>query len=73
MPNPYAVFKELLPDDPLLIGEVIATSTGRATIQFLDGSLMIARGEAMVGQKVYVKGGFIQGEAPSLTVVEIEI
>ena len=73
MPNIYAKFKDLLPGDPLLIGTVIATITGGATVQFLDGSLLQVRGTAMVGQKVYVKGGFIQGEAPSLTVVEITL
>lgn len=73
MPNFYKQFKDLIPGDPLLIGEVIEASTGRATVQFLDGSLLQVRGTALVGQKVYIRGGFIQGEAPSLTVVEITL
>ena len=73
MPNFYKQFKDLLPSDPLLIGEVVAASTGRVTVQFLDGSLAFARGTGLVGNKVFIKGGYVQGDAPNLTVVEIEV
>jgi hypothetical protein len=73
MRNPYALLKELLPEAPLQVGTVSAISNGVASISLPGGGMAQARGEATVGDRVFFRGGAIEGQAPSLTLVEIEI
>lgn len=71
--NLYKRLRNLFPGDPLLVGTVSEVQTGRVIVTLPDGSTTPARGEATIGQHVYVKGGAIEGLAPSLSVIEIEI
>lgn len=71
--NLWKRLKEVLPDEPLLIGEVIAVTSYGANVELPDGSNIAVRGDAQVGQKVFVRAGVIEGQAPALSVVEIEI
>lgn len=71
--NLWRRLKDLLPDEPLLIGEVVAINTYGATVQLPDGSIASVRGDAQVGQNVFVRKGLIEGVAPVLGVVEIEV
>jgi len=71
--NLWKRLKQLLPDAPLLIGTVDSTSTYGAIVLLPDGSPVSVRGTASVGQKVFVRNGIIEGVAPSLTAVLIEI
>ena len=73
MPNLLAEFKSLLPGAPLLAGEVLAIASGVATIELPDGATLTARGTATIGQRVFVRDGAIEGLAPALTTVMIEI
>lgn len=73
MANLLAEFKSLLPDAPLLAGEVLAVAGNIATIELPDGATLTARGTATIGQRVFVRDGAIEGQAPSLTTVLIEI
>lgn len=73
MANPYAEFKKLLPISPLLVGVVSAIDGTEALITLPDGSTLRARGQATQGQSVFVRGGLIEGEAPALSLIEIEI
>lgn len=73
MKNPIALFKEIFPDAPLLIGEVIAGADGLSTVELQDGGIAQVRGEAPPGQRVFVRDGVIESTAPALPVVEIEI
>lgn len=73
MPNLLAEFKSLLPDAPLLAGTVTAIAGNVATIELPDGATLTARGPATIGQRVFVRDGAIQGQAPALTTVLIEI
>ena len=73
MPNLLAEFKSLLPGAPLLAGEVTAVSGNIATIELPDGATLTARGTAAIGQRVFVRDGVIEGQAPTLTTVLIEI
>lgn len=73
MTNLYRQFAKLFAADPLLVGEVLATDTIGCTIELPDGSLVKARGTASVGDKVFVRSGAIEGPAPDVAVVEIEI
>jgi hypothetical protein len=72
MPNLLQQFRSLLPNPPLLVGEVtVAGDLSQITLP--DGSVITARGAAVVGQMVFVRDGAIEGEAPDLAVVEITI
>lgn len=74
MTNLYREFARLFAPDPLLAGEVVATSDVDVTVELPDGSLIKARGAATVGDMVFVRGGAVEGPAPavaSVTVIEI--
>lgn len=71
--NPFKLLKSILPDPPLEVGEVIAISSGTATVQLPGGGLVHARGSTTVGARVFVRDNVIEGVAPSLTVEIIDI
>ena len=75
MPNVWKQFQSLLPDDPLLIATVQAhNSDGTSTVQHPGGGSSRVRGQAVaVGNKAFVQGGQIQGQAPDLPVYEFEV
>lgn len=73
MANLLQQFKSLLPDSPLLVGDVLSISNNILAIELPDGSQITAKGVATVGQRVFVRGGMIEGLAPTLAYVEVEI
>lgn len=68
--NPYARFLALLPAKPLEVGTVLAIEDGVAVIEMPGGGHVHARGQAGVGDRVFVRDGLIEGEAPTLTYIE---
>lgn len=64
--NVYAQFRRLLPGDPLLYGTVMSSSGATSVVQLPGGSQITVRGAATVGAAVFVRGGSIDSEAPSL-------
>ena len=73
MHNLYQQFRALLPDPPLQVGTVIAVSGGVVTVQMPGGGLLKARGDAVVGQKVFVRDAVVEAVAPNLTLEIIDI
>lgn len=73
MPNLYKQFIDLQSPKPLLAGTVAFVVNGIATIELPGGGRMQARGPAQAGQRVFVRDGAIEGEAPSLTYTEGEV
>lgn len=73
MSNLYRQFLDLLPARPLQVGTVTATDGSTCTVQLPGGGVLQTRGAATVGQQVFVRDGVIEGDAPALTVVAIEI
>lgn len=73
MANPLAAFKALFPDSPLLVGDVVLVDGQVVRVELPDGAQITVRGDATVGQRVFVRGGLIEGPAPTLTVVTIEV
>lgn len=71
--NYYAELKKILPDPPLQSGTVVAFAGGVATVQLPGGGTIDARGEAAVGDKVYVRNSVIEGEAPNLPLEVIDV
>lgn len=73
MHNLYQQFRALLPDPPLQVGTVIAVSGGVVTVQMPGGGLLKARGDALAGQKVFVRDAVVEAIAPNLTLEIIDI
>ena len=71
--NPYSRFLALLPARPLQVGTVIATSGDVASIELPGGGTLHARGKATVGDRVFVRDGVIEGDAPTLTYISAEV
>jgi len=51
--------------------QLLATAPLR--VQLPDGTILAVRGEAMMGQSVFVRGAVIEGPAPALPVTAIEV
>lgn len=73
MANLFKQFADLLPSRPLQIGEVLSIDDGIAVIELPGGGTVRARGDATVGQLVFVRDSVIEGVAPSLPIEVIEI
>lgn len=73
MHNLYEQFRRLIPDPPLQAGTVVSVGSGVVTVELPGGGLIRARGDALVGQKVFVRDDAVEGIAPSLTLEIIEI
>ena len=73
MSNLFRRFCALIPDAPLLVGTVVATDGYASRIELPDGTQIPARGEATLGERVFVRDGAIEGPAPTLPVELIEI
>lgn len=71
--NLYQKFLDLIPDPALQVGDVIAAVDGIVTLELPGGGYLKARGQASVGQRVFVRGGVVEGEAPQLPVELIEV
>lgn len=72
MANFYRKFLELIPTESVQVGEVVAHDGVVATVQLPGGGIVLARGDATVGQRVFVRAGAIDGLAPSLPYFEVE-
>ncbi|MDP3876283.1 MAG: hypothetical protein Q8Q50_04815 [Methylobacter sp.] len=70
-PNTWAMFKELLPRDPLLVGVLSVTDGVTSLVTLLDGGVVRVRGTGDVGGKYYIRAGKIDGEAPNLVLNEV--
>lgn len=73
MSNLYHQFLALLPPRPLQVGTVSAVAGQLCTVQLPGGGVLQARGDAAVSDRVFVRDGLIEGLAPALTVVAIDI
>ncbi|MNV86492.1 hypothetical protein D3C71_1805330 [compost metagenome] len=71
--NPFRAFKEIFPDPPLQVATVTAMDGDVATVELPGGGLLQVRGAAVVAARVFVRNGVIEGEAPALTVVSIDV
>lgn len=66
-------FLALLPQRPLVAGEVLTISGGTAVVELPGGIHIHARGGATVGQRVFVRDGAIEGPAPNLPYASAEV
>ena len=73
MTNLFRDFANLFPDPQLQVATVAAVSGELATVTLPGGGVLQVRGAATVGQKVFIRNGVIEAEAPSLPLVTLEI
>ena len=74
--NLYRALRELLPEAPLLVATVIAVNApeGTSTVQYPGGNQQRVRGtSAAAASQVFVRNGIIEGAAPSLTALTIDV
>lgn len=75
--NLYKRLKDLLPDDPVITGQinaVFADGTAQITLEDGVGQLRVRNPLGVAsGARVYVKGGVVTGTAPAMTYVLIEV
>ena len=71
--NLFRQFLDLIPNPALQVGTVQSISDGVATLEMPGGGLLKARGEASVGDKVFVRAGVIEGPAPTLPLEIIDL
>lgn len=71
--NLYQRLRSLFPGSRRQIGTVTGISGSTVTVQLPDGSSTMVIGSAQVGTEVYFSNGVVDGVAPSLPVVVIEI
>lgn len=75
MKNLWTQFRGMLPGNSLDVGTVTAhNSDGTSLITLPSGKKITARGTTVaVGSKAFVRAGLVEGEAPDLESVEIEV
>ena len=73
MRNIFKEFSDIFSAPPLQIGTVLATDGAVCTIELPGGGVLRARGDALVGQRVFVRDGLIEGPAPELDYIEGEV
>lgn len=73
--NLYRALREILPEAPLLVATVVAINTdSTSTVEYPGGSQQRVRGTGVAaGLPVFVRNGVIEGAAPELTAVTIEV
>ena len=73
MHNLYQQFRALLPHAPLQVGTVVAVAPGVVSVHLPGGGRLNVRGQAELGQNVFVRDGVIEAVAPSLPLEVIDI
>lgn len=71
--NPIRALLDLLPSYPLQIGTVSASADDVHTVSMLGGGVIVARGSAAIGDQVFVRNEVVEGVAPQLPVVLIDV
>ncbi|WKL16648.1 hypothetical protein QYQ99_03580 [Comamonas testosteroni] len=75
--NLYKRLKALLPDDPVMTGQISAVYADGTALVALEGAAGLLRVRNPLGKanssRVYVQGGEVTGAAPEMAYVLIEV
>lgn len=72
--NLYRALRDLLPEPALQVATVTAINADLTlTVEFPGGGTQRVRGEATVGAHVFVRAGVVEGVAPALTLLTIDV
>ena len=73
MRNIYKRFSDLTGRTLRTVGTCLSADFGECTIQYPGGSLVRVKGAGTVGQRYFVLAGKLDGEAPALVAVVVEV
>lgn len=73
MANLYKLFKSIVPDAPLLVGRAVGKDSIQVFIQLPGGAMVSVRGDAQIGKNYFIRDDVIEGEAPDLTAITIDV
>lgn len=73
MANAYSRLLALLPQRPLQLGTVVDVVDGTVSVELPGGAIVQVRGDAGIGDNVFIRDGAIEGPAPSNTITDIEV
>ena len=73
MLNPYKALLDLLPQSPVQLGVVASVEGGTCRVTLEGGGDVWVRGAATVGDRVFTRGGAIEGLAPALPLELMEV
>ena len=74
--NLYRALMDLIPDAPLQVATVasVSVSAGTSTVTWPGGAQQTVRGTGVsVGSPAFVRNGVVEGAAPELDYLEIEV
>jgi len=75
--NPWSRYVALSGSDPLMVGEVLAhrgDGSNTSLIELPGGGHLVASGQSVpVGEMAFVRSGKVEGPAPALAGIEIEV
>ena len=74
--NPYRALLSLLPSNPLQVCTVASVNTGTGTsiVTYPGGSVQTVRGTSVAaGHACFVRSGLIEGAAPDLPLIVIDV
>jgi hypothetical protein len=72
--NLYRALRDLLPEPALLVATVTAINADDTlTVTFPGGGTQRVRGDAAVNDRVFVRAGVVEGPAPALTLLTIDV
>jgi len=73
-PNLWTSFRDLMPSDPLLVGQIVSNhGNGTVTVEYTAGGRGRVRGTGSVGSRVYVRAGRVEDSAPSLPTYDVAV
>lgn len=73
MPNLFKQFLRLIPDPSLQVGIITQVVGNSVTVELPDEGTLTVIGSGTVGQSVFIRGGVVVDDAPSLPVDIIEV
>jgi len=73
MSNDLSRLRALIHQDALQVGDVTDSADGMCTVELPGGGVIRARGVATIGSRVFVRGGLVEGAAPSLPLIVLEV
>jgi hypothetical protein len=72
--NLWRRFQQLAnPPSLTAVGVVVQADSEECTVEFPGGSRLRVKGTGTVGQRYYIRAGRLDGEAPALTPVVVEV
>lgn len=73
MRNLFRRFSDLIGRSARTVGECMSSANGMSVLRYPGGALVRVKGTGVVGTNYFVLDGRLDGEAPDLPALEIEI